>query len=175
MLLELDCTYFKSQKQQQDLRKYLPLRQVSPTVKPTSMQEQKSSQPKTNGKHICQRQAQRFPAAEYLPNICMSPLAKSARSQLSSPACSCRHGELVPRRHSLPTERARRCLPAPFTLCRRPGTQTLGSCLSVNRRAGCQFPGVTRAWRQGKQHGFVQACLQKKLEATSLEPAPLKA
>lgn len=161
MLLELDCTYFNSQKQQQDLRKYLSFRQVSPTMKPTSMQEQKSSQPKTNGKHISQRQAQsqRFPAAVYLPNICMSPPATSARIQLSSPACSCRHRELVPRRHSLPTDRAKRCLPAPFTLCRRPGTQTLGSCLSVSGRAGSQFPGVTRAWRQGKQHSFVQACL----------------
>lgn len=161
MLLELDCTYLNSQKQQQDLRKYLSFRQVSPTMKPTSMQEQKSSQPKTNGKHISQRQAQsqRFPAAVYLPNICMSPPATSARIQLSSPACSCRHRELVPRRHSLPTDRAKRCLPAPFTLCRRPGTQTLGSCLSVSGRAGSQFPGVTRAWRQGKQHSFVQACL----------------
>lgn len=116
-----------------------------------------------------QAQDQRFPTATHLSNCRTTPPATSAKSQLLSPASFCRHRELVPRRHSLPTGRARSWSPAPFTLCRRKSRSPNPELLSVSAssRAGSQFPSVAGAWGQGNQHSFVPACVQNKLGATS--------
>lgn len=98
--------------------------------------------------------------------------ATLAKSQFLSPAGSCRHPELVPRRHSPPPGRARSWSPAPFTFVKeRPGAQAQSSCLSTSSRAGSQFPSVAGAWGQGNQPSFVPACVQNKMGATWLEPA----